>query len=197
MSETTYISIKINLGTKPLPSDILATLRYDLLGSRVSPFVASVEEFTNGVATVNAEIFDLEEGGQRDLQSIVQSWIDRIYGPSSSIPSEDLVERSSGTESETESSSGPTEEDNAKRDAEIARMLADHPEYVSQIEEARISGSPLHLVAANISEKEGAKSSSETTEDDNTASVAEDIANTAVKLGEVLGTQSTEGQEAS
>jgi hypothetical protein len=44
-----------------------------------------------------------------------------------------------------------------QHEAEIQRMLADHPAYTSQIEETRISGSPLHLVAANIAEQEAAK----------------------------------------
>jgi hypothetical protein len=45
-------------------------------------------------------------------------------------------------------------EETKKHEAEIARMLADFPAYAPQIEEARISGSPLHLVAANIAAKE-------------------------------------------
>lgn len=39
-------------------------------------------------------------------------------------------------------------------DAEIARMLNDYPAYESVIEDARVSGSPLHLVAAKIADAE-------------------------------------------
>lgn len=41
-------------------------------------------------------------------------------------------------------------EEAKKRESEIARMMADFPAYAPRIEEARISGSPLHLVAAGI-----------------------------------------------
>lgn len=59
-----------------------------------------------------------------------------------------------------------SDEENAEadRDAEIARMLADNPGYESLVSEARISGSPLHLVAANIAKQEAVKN--EQTNDD-------------------------------
>lgn len=47
----------------------------------------------------------------------------------------------------------------ATRETEIAQMLVDHPqpEAVALIAEARISGSPMHLVAARIAAEQAQK----------------------------------------
>jgi hypothetical protein len=50
--------------------------------------------------------------------------------------------------------------DTSDTDAEIARMLKDYPNHQAEIEDARISGSPLHLVAAKIAAQEKANQAS-------------------------------------
>lgn len=143
MNDTKKVSLRISASPFP-PADVLSSLQHDLMNTRTHVALASLIGVTDGVATVNAEVYDLAPEEGRDVQSVIQSALDEAYGTSFAVAA-------SG-----QSSSEPTEEQK-QRDAEIERMLKDHPAFVKDIEEARVSGSPMHLVAAKIAAKELSK----------------------------------------
>lgn len=79
--------------------------------------------------------------------------------PPASKPATKISAKAEAAAKEATAKAKAADAEAATREAAIAQMLADHPqpEAVALIEEARVSGSPLHLVAARIAEqvKEG------------------------------------------
>lgn len=81
MNTPNRILLTINLGEgKPLPSNIVALLREDLLGSGIHVNVASVTSYTDGVIEVVAEAFSVIGADGEGLQKATQAHLDEIYG---------------------------------------------------------------------------------------------------------------------
>jgi hypothetical protein len=89
---------------------------------------------------------------------LASAWIDSgIAGdpPASKAPLTLSAKAEAAAKAKAKAKSDDDADAAASRKAAIAELLAKcpQPEAVAQIEEARISGSPMHLVAAAIAEK--------------------------------------------
>lgn len=104
-------ALAVNFGEgSPAPSDILARLREDLLGSGVQVHVASIASFDNGNCKLYAELINSNLPHGANLQEAAQKALNEVYGELEDAATIEVPASSPAVTDEKSSETAPVKE---------------------------------------------------------------------------------------